>query len=85
MKKIEAILRPSGFGEMEKILKEVGYPGVTPETEKEYEETKSLSWHWGQLDFKVRFLPELKLEIEGPDMVVEKVAKAVAQRPKTAA
>ncbi len=85
MKKIEAILRPAGFGEMERILKGFGYPGIVPATAQEYEKSKSISWSWGPLDFKVEFLPDLKLEIWGPDMFVDKISKAMAQQPRTAA
>ncbi len=85
MKKIEATLRPTGFGELEKTLRTVGYPGIVPATTGEYEKTKSISWQWGELNFKVEFLPVLKLEIWGPDLFVDRIAKANSQRPRTAA
>jgi nitrogen regulatory protein P-II 1 len=87
MKKIETLLRPAGFEELEKVLKEFSYPGITFVTSVEYKKSKSISWQWGQLDFKVKFLPELKLEILGPDDLIESLLKSklTVEIPRSAA
>ena len=87
MKKIEALLRPTGFAELEKILKGFGYAENARAAREEYEKSKTISWHWGELDFKVEFLPELKLEILGPDDLVVSLLKSkpAVEIPRTAA
>jgi nitrogen regulatory protein PII len=76
MKKIEALLQPTGFAELEKTLKGFGYAENALAAVEEYEKSKSISWRCGQLDFRVEFLPELKLEILGPDDLIESLLKS---------
>lgn len=83
MKKIEAIIRPEKLDEVRKALEKLGYPGMTLTEVRGHGKQKGLVQRWRGQEYKVDFLPKLKLEIVVSDVDEEKIAEAIASNAKT--
>ena len=83
MKKIEAIIRPEKLDIVKKALEELGYPGMTLTDVKGHGRQKGLVQRWRGQEYKVEFLPKLKLEIVVSDGDVEKIVNAIAGDART--
>ena len=83
MKKIEAIIRPEKLDIVKKALEELGYPGMILTNIKGHGRQKGLVQRWRGQEYKVEFLPKLKLEIVVLDGDVEKIVNAIAGDART--
>jgi nitrogen regulatory protein P-II 1 len=83
MKKIEAIIRPERLGEVRGALEEIGYPGMTILDVRGHGRQKGLVQRWRGQEYKVDFLPKLKLEIVVLDQDVGKIMSAVMRSART--
>ena len=83
MKKIEAIIRPEKLDAVKKSLEGLGYPGMTLTDVKGHGRQKGLTQRWRGQEYRVEFLPKLKLEIVVSDSDAEKVVDAIAVDART--
>jgi nitrogen regulatory protein P-II 1 len=83
MRKIEAIIRPERLDKVKKAFEELGYPGMTLTDVRGHGKQKGLVQRWRGQEYKVEFLPKLKLEIVVPDGDVEKIVDAITRDAKT--
>ena len=63
MKKIEAIIRPEKLSPVVNALEEMGYPGMTITDIKGHGKQKGLTQQWRGREYKVNFLPKVKIEL----------------------
>ena len=83
MKKVEAIIRPEKMDAVKKALERLGYPGMTVTDVKGHGKQKGLVQRWRGQEYKVEFLPKLKLEIVVPDGDVDKIVDAIVGDART--
>lgn len=83
MKKIEAIIRPERLDVVRKALEGLGYPGMTLTDVRGHGRQKGLTQRWRGQEYRVEFLPKLKLEIVVLDSDVEKILGAVVREART--
>ena len=69
MKKVEAIIRPERLSAVREVLDKNGFPGMSATEIKGRGRQKGVSLQWRAGDYKVEFLPKVKLEVvvEGGD------------------
>jgi nitrogen regulatory protein P-II 1 len=77
MKMIEAIVREEKLGPVRKALEDIGYQGmtITEVTGRGKQGGVKLQWRVG--DYKVDFLPKIKIEVVVLDEDVSKVLNAI--------
>lgn len=83
MKKIEAIIRPESLSIVKNALDELGYPGMTITDVKGHGKQKGKEQVWRGREYKVEFLPKLKLEIVVLDEDVDKIISAIMLEART--
>ena len=83
MKKIEAIIRPEKLGDVKRVLEEIGYPGMTISEVRGHGMQKGLTQRWRGQEYKVEFLPKLRLEIVVPDKNVGRLLNAITRSART--
>ncbi len=83
MKKVEAIVRPERLGMVRKALEELSYPGMTVSEVKGHGKQKGLTQQWRGQEYKVDFLPKLKIEIVVLDEDVSKTLNAITKSART--
>ncbi|NPV58564.1 MAG: P-II family nitrogen regulator [Actinobacteria bacterium] len=83
MKKIEAIIRPERLEPVMNELRALGYPGVTITEVKGHGKQKGVTHMWRGAEYRVEFLPKLKLEAVVLDEDLPKVLAAVTRAART--
>ena len=83
MKKIEAIIRPESLEVVKNALAEFGYPGMTITEVKGHGKQKGKEQVWRGREYKVDFLPKLKVEIVAVDDDVYKLVRAIIAETRT--
>ena len=83
MKKIEAIIRREKLADVRKALEEIGYPGMTISEVTGHGKQKGLTQQWRGQEYKVEFLPKLKLELVILDQDVGKTLDAIRRSART--
>mgnify|MGYP001773213661 CR=1 FL=1 len=83
MKKIEAIIRPFKLDEVREALSEIGVRGMTITEVKGYGRQKGHTELYRGAEYKVDFLPKIKIEIVAPDNMVDKIVNAIIKSAKT--
>jgi nitrogen regulatory protein P-II 1 len=83
MKKIEAIVREEKLESVKRVLEENGYFGVTVSEVSGRGRQKGLSLQWRVGEYRVDFLPKLKIEVVILDEDVSKIAHAIANSART--
>lgn len=83
MKKIEAIIRPEKLDEVCQAIEEAGYPGITITEAEGHGKQKGVTQQWRGENYRVNFLPKVKLEIIVSDSDLEKLIEAIAKAAKT--
>jgi nitrogen regulatory protein P-II 1 len=83
MKKIEAIIRREKLANVRMALEEIGYPGMTISEVTGHGKQKGLTQQWRGQEYKVEFLPKLKLEIVILDQDVGKTLSAIKRSART--
>jgi nitrogen regulatory protein P-II 1 len=77
MKKIEAIIRPEKLEELRESLDKKGFSGMTVTEVKGRGTQKGVTLEWRVGEYKVEFLPKIKLEMVVLDKDVEEVIKTI--------
>lgn len=83
MKKIEAIIKHFKIDDVKAGLNEIGINAMTVSEVKGYGRQKGHVEIYRGAEYKITFLPKLKIEIVVEDDMVEKVLSTIEQQAKT--
>jgi len=83
MKKIEAIIREEKLESVKRVLEENGYFGLTVSEVSGRGRQKGLCLQWRVREYRVDFLPKLKIEVVILDKDVSKISHAIANSART--
>ena len=83
MKKLEAIVRPHMLEEVKNALQEVGVVGLTVTEVKGFGRQKGHTETYRGSEYRVEFVPKLKLEIVVPEELVDAAVDAVIKTAAT--
>lgn len=83
MKKIEAIIRPFKLDEVKEALVEEGIRGLTISEVRGYGRQKGHTETYRGSEYRIEFIPKIKIEIVVEEKQVEKVVAAILKSAKT--
>ena len=83
MKKIEAIIRPFKLDDVREALSQIGVKGMTLTEVKGYGRQKGHTEVYRGSEYKIDFLPKIKLEIIARDSMVERIVSTIIKVGKT--
>ena len=83
MKKIEAIIREERLEAVKKHLEEIGYFGMTLTEVSGRGRQKGVPLKWGSKEYRLEFLPKLKIELVVMDEDVSAVVNAIVKGART--
>jgi len=83
MKKIEAIIKPFKLDDVKEALTSAGILGMTVSEVKGFGRQKGHTETYRGSEYKVEFLPKVKIEVAVPDELAEQVVDAVLKAAKT--
>ncbi len=83
MKKIEAIIRPFKLDEVKEALVEEGIRGLTITEVRGYGRQKGHTETYRGNEYRIEFVPKIKIEIVVEESKVEKVIEAILRTAKT--
>ena len=83
MKKIEAILRPHKLDEVREALQESGVHGLTISEVKGVGRQQGHTEVYRGSEYKVDFLPKIKLEVVVSDSMLDEVVSLIVKAAKT--
>lgn len=85
MKKIEAIVKPFKLDEVKEGLTEIGVHGMTVSEVKGFGRQRGHTEIYRGAEYRVDFVPKLKLEIVVDSELAPQVVKVIEQKAKTGA
>jgi len=83
MKKVEAIIREEKLETVKRSLEDIGYFGMTITEVGGRGRQKGVPLKWGSREFRVDFLPKIKVEVVVRSQNVAEVLDAIARSAKT--
>ncbi len=83
MKKIEAIIRPFKLDEVKEALIEEGVKGMTISEVRGYGRQKGHTETYRGSEYRIEFVPKIKIEIVVDDSLADKVIDAILKAAKT--
>lgn len=83
MKKVEAIIKPYRLEEVKEALVEVGCNGMSITEIKGFGRQRGHKEMYRGAEYRVEFVPKIKVEIVIKDDMVEKVVKAIIRSAST--
>jgi nitrogen regulatory protein P-II 1 len=83
MKKIEAIIRPFKLDDVREALSEIGVRGMTLTEVKGYGRQKGHTELYRGSEYKIDFLPKIKIEIVAADSMVENIVSTIVKAART--
>jgi nitrogen regulatory protein P-II 1 len=83
MKKIEALIRPERLEPVMDGLRALGYPGVTITEVKGHGKQRGFNQIWRGSEYRVEFIPKIKLEVVVLDEDATKVVAALVKAART--
>jgi nitrogen regulatory protein P-II 1 len=83
MKKIEAIIRPFKLDEVKEALVEEGIRGLTISEVRGYGRQKGHTETYRGSEYRIEFIPKIKIEVVVEDNKTEKVVEAILRTAKT--
>lgn len=83
MKKIEAIIRPFKLDEVKEALIEEGVKGLTITEVRGYGRQKGHTETYRGAEYRIEFVPKIKIEVVVEDKQSEKVIDAILKTAKT--
>jgi len=83
MKKIEAIIRPFKLEEVKEALVEEGIRGLTISEVRGYGRQKGHTETYRGSEYRIEFVPKIKIEVVVEDSKVEKIVDAILNTGKT--
>jgi nitrogen regulatory protein P-II 1 len=83
MKKVEGIVRPHLLEAVKNALQEVGVVGMTVSEVKGFGRQKGHTETYRGSEYKVEFLPKIKIEVVVTDELAEQAVEAILKTAKT--
>jgi nitrogen regulatory protein P-II 1 len=83
MKKVEAIIREEKLERVKEFLEELGYFGMTMTEVSGRGRQKGVPLKWGAKEYRLEFLPKLKIELVVMDEDVSAVVNAIVKGART--
>jgi nitrogen regulatory protein P-II 1 len=83
MRKIESIIRPHLLDAVKNALQEVGIVGLTITEVKGFGRQKGHTETYRGSEYKLEFLPKVKIEVVLPDELVDHAIDAIMKTAKT--
>ena len=83
MKKVEAIIREEKLEHVKEFLEELGYFGMTMTEVSGRGRQKGVPLKWGAKEYRLEFLPKLKIELVVMDEDVSAVVNAIVKGART--
>jgi nitrogen regulatory protein PII len=83
MKKVECIVRPHLLEAVKTALQDVGVIGMTVSEVKGFGRQKGHTETYRGSEYKVEFLPKVKIEVALPEALVDPAVEAVLKTAKT--
>jgi nitrogen regulatory protein P-II 1 len=83
MKKIEAIIRPEKLNSLREKLDAKGFSGMTATEVKGRGRQKGIALQWRAGDYRVEFLPKMKVEVVVDDQDAEVVINTICDTVQT--
>jgi nitrogen regulatory protein P-II 1 len=83
MKRVEAIIRPHKLEEVREALLEKGIKGMTIEEVKGFGRQKGHSEVYRGSEYKIDFLPKVRLEVVVPDQILDAVVSTISDVART--
>jgi nitrogen regulatory protein P-II 1 len=83
MKRIEAIVKPFKLDEIKEGLMEIDVKGMTVTEVKGFGRQKGHTEIYRGAEYRVDFVPKIKLEVVVPAELVDKVVEVIEQSAKT--
>ena len=83
MTKIECIIRPERFEEVNALLGDLGIVGMTTSEVRGCGRQRGYVERYRGMEYQVRLLPKMKLELVVPDEQAEPVVAAIVQAGRT--
>lgn len=83
MKKIEAIIRPFKLEEVKEALIEEGIRGLTISEVRGYGRQKGHTETYRGSEYRIEFVPKIKIEVVVEDNKVEKIVDAILKTAKS--
>jgi nitrogen regulatory protein PII len=83
MKKVEAIIRPFKLEEVKEALVEEGIRGLTISEVRGYGRQKGHTETYRGSEYRIEFVPKIKIEVVIEDSKVEKIVDAILKTAKT--
>ena len=83
MKKVEAIIRPHKLDAVHHALQEAGFSGLTVIEVKGYGRQKGHTEIYRGSEYKIEFVPKVKLELVCPDNKVEQANSIIINTART--
>ena len=85
MKKIEAIIKPFKLDDVKEALTEIGVQGMTVSEVKGFGRQKGHTEIYRGAEYRVDFVPKLRLEVVVDSEVAPQVVNVIEERAKTGA
>jgi len=81
IRKIEVIIRPERLSNVTEALRQLGYPGMTISEVRGHGKQGGLTQQWRGREYKIEFLPKIKIEMVIPDNgeKLEEILEAIAE------
>ena len=83
MKKIEAIIKPFKLDEAKNALTKIGVQGMTVTEVKGFGRQRGHTEVYRGAEYKIDFLPKVKIELITPDDIVPQVIETLERAAKT--
>ena len=83
MKKVEAIIREEKVERVKSLLEDLGYHGMTLTEVSGRGRQKGVPLKWGSKEYRLEFLPKMKVEVVVMDEDVSSVVNAIVKGAKT--
>ena len=83
MKKIEAYIKPFKLDEVKEALMEAGIGGISVIEVKGFGRQRGHKELYRGSEYKVDFLPKIRVEVVAPDAEVERIVKAIIASART--
>ncbi|MCB9495740.1 MAG: P-II family nitrogen regulator [Fibrobacteria bacterium] len=83
MKRVEAYIKPFKIAEVQEALVKIGIQGMTLVEVKGFGRQKGHTELYRGAEYHIDFIPKMKLEVAVPDVLVEKVVKAIMDAART--
>ena len=83
MKKIEAVFRIEKLEDVADALEKIGCPGIMITNIEGHGRQQGLTEQFRGREYKVNFLPKMKIEVVVKDKDLDKIVKAIVSTAKT--